>query len=41
MVLAHDERGQELFEFMDKITKGAGLKTRYKWDGDEILICQE
>jgi poly-gamma-glutamate synthesis protein (capsule biosynthesis protein) len=41
VVLAHDERGQELFEFMDKITKGAGLKTRYKWDGDEILICQE
>lgn len=40
-VLKKDERGQELFDFMDKITKGAGLNTCYEWDGDEINIRQD
>ena len=37
-VLKHDKRGQQMFEFMDRITKGAGLNVRYEWQGDEVLI---
>ena len=27
-----------MFEFMDRITKGAGLNVRYEWQGDEVVI---
>ena len=37
-VLKHDEQGQQMFEFMDRITKGAGLNVRYEWQGDEVII---
>jgi poly-gamma-glutamate synthesis protein (capsule biosynthesis protein) len=37
-VLKNDKRGQQVFKFMDKITRGAGLNTRYEWKGDEVLI---
>jgi poly-gamma-glutamate capsule biosynthesis protein CapA/YwtB (metallophosphatase superfamily) len=37
-VLKNDERGQGAFDFMEKITKGEGLNTRYEWKGDEIVI---
>jgi len=37
-ILKNDERGRQAFEFMDKITEGAGLNTRYEWIGDEIVI---
>jgi poly-gamma-glutamate synthesis protein (capsule biosynthesis protein) len=36
--LGKDERGQQVFDFMDKITAEAGLKTRYQWEGDEIAV---
>jgi poly-gamma-glutamate synthesis protein (capsule biosynthesis protein) len=37
-VLKHDKRGQEVFDYMEKITRGAGLNARYEWDGDEVII---
>ena len=37
-VLKHDQRGQEVFDYMEKITQGAGLNARYEWDGDEVVI---
>ena len=37
-LLKNDERGQEVFKYMDKITQGAGLNARYKWEGDEVVI---
>jgi hypothetical protein len=37
-LLKHDEKGQEVFDYMDKITRAEGLKTRYEWDGDEVVI---
>ncbi len=37
-VLKNDERGQQIFESMDKLTKNLGLDTRYQWQGNEVLI---
>jgi poly-gamma-glutamate capsule biosynthesis protein CapA/YwtB (metallophosphatase superfamily) len=37
-VLKNDTRGQQVFDYVEKITRGAGLNARYKWDGDEVLI---
>jgi len=40
VILKNDGKGREVFEFMDRITKAAGLNVRYEWDGDEIVIHQ-
>jgi len=37
-VLKNDDEGQQVFDFMDRITRDAGLNTRYEWKGDEIVI---
>ena len=37
-VLKNDEKGQQMFDFMDKITKGASLNIRFEWSGDEVAI---
>ena len=37
-VLKNDERGRLVFDFMDLITKDAGLNVRYEWEGNEIVI---
>ena len=37
-VLKNDEKGQQALAFMEKITKMAGLNTRYEWEGDEIIV---
>ncbi len=37
-ILKHDEKGQEVFDHLDKITREAGLDTRYEWEGDEVII---
>jgi hypothetical protein len=39
-VFKKDERGQEVFDFVKKITLGAGLNTEYKWKGNEVVIRQ-
>lgn len=36
-VVKHNKIGQEMFDFMEKITKGAGLNIGYEWDGDEVV----
>jgi hypothetical protein len=40
-VLKHDERGQQVFDYMDRITREAGLNARYEWTGDEVVIHSE
>lgn len=30
--------GQEVFDYVSKITDGAGLNARFRWDGDEVVI---
>jgi hypothetical protein len=37
-VLKHDKRGQKIFDYMEQITRKAGLNGRYEWDGDEVVI---
>ena len=37
-ILKHDERGQQVFDYMDKITKAVRMPTQYEWDGDEIVV---
>ena len=37
-ILKNDERGQQVFNYMVKITKDASLNARYEWDGNEIVI---
>lgn len=37
-LLKHDMRGQQTFDYVEKITKMAGLNARYEWDGDEVAI---
>jgi len=40
-VLQNDERGQQIFDFMDTLTREAGLNTRFDWEGDEVLILTD
>jgi poly-gamma-glutamate synthesis protein (capsule biosynthesis protein) len=40
-VLKHDARGQEVFDYMDWITKEAGLNTQFEWQGDEVVFFNE
>lgn len=40
-ILKHDERGQDIFDYMEKITRGAGLNAHYAWDGDEVVVTPE
>jgi poly-gamma-glutamate synthesis protein (capsule biosynthesis protein) len=37
-VLRNDERGKQVFEYMEKITRQAGLNARFKWDGEEAMV---
>ncbi len=40
-VLKHDARGQQIFDYMDHITRKAGLSARFEWDGDEVVAYSE
>lgn len=37
-VHGHTEVGQEIFDYMERITREAGLNARFAWDGDEVVI---
>jgi poly-gamma-glutamate synthesis protein (capsule biosynthesis protein) len=37
-ILRNDEMGQQVVDYMDKITRGAGLNVKYSWEGDEVVI---
>ncbi len=32
------EAGREVFDYVEKITKDAGLNALFKWDGDEVVV---
>ena len=37
-ILYNNEAGQQVFDYMDKITRTAGLNAQYEWDGNEVLV---
>jgi poly-gamma-glutamate synthesis protein (capsule biosynthesis protein) len=37
-ILKHDERGQQVFDYVADISRKAGLNARFEWDGDEVVI---
>ena len=39
-ILKNNERGEQVFDYMDKITKEAGLNARFEWEEDEVVIHQ-
>ena len=39
-VLGHDERGEDVVEYLQIITREAGLNARFEWDGDEVVISE-
>ena len=40
-ILKNDARGQEVFAYMEKITRAADLNAQFEWDGDEVVIHGE
>jgi hypothetical protein len=40
-ILKNDERGQEVFNYVDRITREAKLNARYKWEGNEVVVFSE
>jgi hypothetical protein len=40
-ILKHDKEGQHVFDYMNNVTRGANLNTRYEWKGDEVQIYSE
>jgi len=39
--LGNDERGRKVFEYVESITRAAGLNARYFWDGDEVIVRED
>ena len=37
-ILKNDEKGQQVFDYMVKITQKAGLNAIYEWKGDEVIV---
>jgi poly-gamma-glutamate synthesis protein (capsule biosynthesis protein) len=37
-ILKHDKRGQQIFNYVNEITKAAALNAEYEWSDDEVLI---
>ena len=37
-ILKKDERGQQTFDYVEKITRRADLNARFAWEGDEVLV---
>jgi hypothetical protein len=37
-ILKHDSRGQEVFDYMRRVSSEEGLETRYEWQGDEVVV---
>jgi poly-gamma-glutamate synthesis protein (capsule biosynthesis protein) len=40
-ILKNDERGHQVFNYMEKITREAGLNARYEWERNEVLIMSD
>ncbi|MFC1863360.1 CapA family protein [Thermodesulfobacteriota bacterium] len=39
-ILKKDERGIQVYGYMEKITRDAGLNSHYEWEGDEVVISE-
>jgi poly-gamma-glutamate capsule biosynthesis protein CapA/YwtB (metallophosphatase superfamily) len=37
-ILRNEEKGQQVFDYMARITREAGLNAQYEWDGNEVVI---
>jgi poly-gamma-glutamate synthesis protein (capsule biosynthesis protein) len=37
-VLKNDERTRQVFEYIEGITREAGLNARFEWDGEEAIV---
>ncbi|MBI2958644.1 MAG: CapA family protein [Chloroflexi bacterium] len=37
-VLGHDARGQQVFDYVDRITREAGLNGEFEWEDNEVAI---
>jgi poly-gamma-glutamate synthesis protein (capsule biosynthesis protein) len=37
-ILTRDERGQQVFEYVERISREAGLRSSFAWDGDEVVV---
>jgi poly-gamma-glutamate capsule biosynthesis protein CapA/YwtB (metallophosphatase superfamily) len=37
-ILKNDQRGQQVFNYMSKITQATGLNARFEWDENEVVI---
>jgi len=40
IVTRSDPRGEEVFNYMEKITRSQKMTTKFTWEGDEIVISQ-
>jgi poly-gamma-glutamate synthesis protein (capsule biosynthesis protein) len=38
VLLQRDERGQQVFEYVERISREAGLSSSFTWDGDEVVV---
>ncbi len=37
--LGRDARGQAVLDYVIDISRRAGLKTQFDWDGDRVVFC--
>ena len=40
IVTRSDPRGEDVFSYMEKITRSQNMSTRFVWEGDEVIINQ-
>jgi hypothetical protein len=36
----NDEKGSQVFKYMDKITRQAGLNAKFEWAGNEVTVFE-
>jgi hypothetical protein len=41
IILKHSDKGRQVFDYVDQITREAELNTRFEWDGDEVVILSQ
>ena len=37
-IVARDERGQQIFDYVERISRQAGLASAFDWDGDDVVV---
>jgi poly-gamma-glutamate synthesis protein (capsule biosynthesis protein) len=40
-ITGRDAQGQKVFDYMEKITREAGLSVSFEWKGNEVGVCGE